>query len=109
MKKLFFVLLLIISLVACLVPASATSYDDEFVVEDQYQTELAGEDPADQTPAESHAIYQSLYSLLHTHLYGGAELTPEMTLTLVQVSTFFTLACVFIPFIPFLWLFKRWF
>lgn len=109
MKKLSFVLLLIISLVACLVPASATSYDDEFVVEEQYSTELSGDEAVDQTPAESHAIYQSLYSLLHTHLYGGAELTPEMTLTLVQLSTFFTVVCVFIPFIPLLWLLKRWF
>ena len=81
-----------------------------FAAEDDPTPDVSGAEPlAEQVSNVSNGVYQSFYSLLHTHIYGGSDLTPEMTLTLVQVSTFFTLVFIFIPFVPFFWLLKRWF
>ena len=44
------------------------------------------------------SIYQSLFDLIHTHIYGGVTLTSDMTLVCTLISTIGCLAFVAIPF-----------
>lgn len=44
-------------------------------------------------------IYQQLFELLHTYVYGGVELTADMNLTLTIASTAGALFLVSLPFI----------
>ena len=44
-------------------------------------------------------IYQQLFELLHTYVYGGAALTSDMNLTLTIASTAGALFLVSLPFI----------
>ena len=44
-------------------------------------------------------IYQQLFELLHTYVYGGAALTADMNLTLTIAATFGALFLVSLPFI----------
>lgn len=43
-------------------------------------------------------IYQSLFDLLHTHIYGGVTLTADMNLTCTILSTIGAVALVAMPF-----------
>lgn len=44
-------------------------------------------------------IYQQLFELLHTYVYGGVDLTADMNLTLTIAATFGALFLVSLPFI----------
>lgn len=44
------------------------------------------------------SIYQSLFDLIHTHIYGGVELTPDMNLVCTLISTIGVLLVIGIPF-----------
>lgn len=44
-------------------------------------------------------IYQELYTLIHQYIYGGVELTADMSLICTLVST---VGCLFILAIPFI-------
>lgn len=44
-------------------------------------------------------IYQQLFQLLHTYVYGGVDLTADMNLTLTIAATFCSLFLVSLPFI----------
>lgn len=44
------------------------------------------------------SIYQSLYDLIHTYIYGGVTLTPDMSLICTLIATIGCLAFVAIPF-----------
>lgn len=44
------------------------------------------------------SMYQSLFDLIQTHVYGGAELTPDMNLVCTLISTIGVLFCIAIPF-----------
>lgn len=44
-------------------------------------------------------IFNTLYTLLQTHIYGDIALTPDMTLTLTLLST---IGSVFVAVLPFL-------
>lgn len=45
------------------------------------------------------SIYQSLFDLIHTHIYGGVVLTADMNLVCTLISTIGCLFCVAVPFI----------
>lgn len=45
------------------------------------------------------SIYQNLFDLIHTYVYGGVELTPFMELTNTLVST---MGCLFLVALPFM-------
>lgn len=56
----------------------------------------------------SQAIYFQVYEILLKYLYGAdAILTPEMQLSLTQLSTFLSLFVVLLPFIV-IFLIIRW-
>lgn len=44
-------------------------------------------------------IYQNLYDLIVQYIYGGVELTPNMEIVTVLIST---IGCLFVIAIPFL-------
>ena len=44
-------------------------------------------------------IYNELFLLLHTYIYGLAELTPDMNLTLTFLATAGSLFVVALPFL----------
>lgn len=44
------------------------------------------------------SIYQNLFDLMSTYVYGGVELTPDMNLICTLVST---LGCLFLVSLPF--------
>ena len=44
-------------------------------------------------------IYQQLFELLHTYVYGGVTLTADMNLTLTIAATFGALFLVSLPFL----------
>lgn len=48
-------------------------------------------------------MYQNLYELIQTSIYGTMELTGDMELTLTIMST---LGCVFLISLPFLLIYK---
>lgn len=45
------------------------------------------------------SIYQSCYDLIQTYIYGGVELTSDMSLVCTLVSTCACLFCFALPFI----------
>lgn len=50
--------------------------------------------------SQSMSLYYSAYQLFSDYIYGvGAELTPEMNLTLTMLSTLASLFVVAVPFI----------
>ena len=44
-------------------------------------------------------MYQSIFDLVHTHVYSGVELTPDMNLVCTLVSTIGCIAYIAIPFV----------
>lgn len=44
------------------------------------------------------SLYQSLFDLIHSFVYGGVDLTADMNLVCTLVATIGVLFCVFIPF-----------
>lgn len=44
-------------------------------------------------------MYQSIYDLIHTHIYSGVDMTSDMTLVCTLISTIACIFCVAIPFI----------
>lgn len=44
-------------------------------------------------------IYQNIYNLIHTYIYGGVAMTESMILTNTLVSTILCLAVLAIPFV----------
>lgn len=51
-------------------------------------------------------IYQNLFELIKTYIYGGVELTPSMELTATLISTLGSVFLVALPFILVLWVCK---
>lgn len=45
------------------------------------------------------SMYQSLFDLIHTHVYGGVTLTSDMNLVCTLISTCGVLFLVSIPFL----------
>lgn len=45
------------------------------------------------------SIYQNIFDLIVTHIYGGVALTADMNLVCTLISTIACLFCVAIPFI----------
>ena len=45
------------------------------------------------------SMYQSLFDLIHTHIYGGVTLTSDMNLVCTLIATFGVVFCIAIPFI----------
>lgn len=45
------------------------------------------------------SMYQSLFDLIHTHIYGGVTLTSDMNLVCTLIATFGVIFCISIPFI----------
>lgn len=48
-------------------------------------------------------IYQSLYDLIATYVFGGVEMTANMDLVAIVIST---IGCVFLVALPFLLVYK---
>lgn len=44
------------------------------------------------------SMYDSFFDLIHTHIYGGVELTSDMNLVCTLISTIGCLLYVAIPF-----------
>lgn len=44
------------------------------------------------------SMYQSLFDLIHTHIYGGVELTSDMNLVCTLIATIGVIFCVALPF-----------
>ena len=51
-------------------------------------------------------IYQSCYQLIQQYIYGGAELTADMSLTATLISTTASIALFAIPFVLVFWVCK---
>lgn len=49
------------------------------------------------------SMYQSLFDLIHIHIYGGIELTSDMNLVCTLIAT---MGCIFVVAIPFLVVYK---
>ena len=49
------------------------------------------------------SIYQSLFDLIHTYVYGGVTLTADMSLVATLIST---AGCIFLVALPFLIVWK---
>lgn len=49
------------------------------------------------------SIYHSLFDLIHTHIYGGVELTSDMNLVATLIAT---IGVIFVVSIPFLVVYK---
>lgn len=45
------------------------------------------------------SIYQSIFDLIHTYVYGGVTLTSDMSLVCTLVSTCACFFCVALPFL----------
>lgn len=57
--------------------------------------------------AEPTGIYWDIFDILHTHIYGGVELTSDMNLVLTMLSTIACLFCFAVPFMVVWWVIKR--
>lgn len=51
----------------------------------------------------SQSMYESLFDLIHTHIYGGCVLTSDMNLVCTLIAT---IGCLFVVAIPFLVVYK---
>ena len=49
------------------------------------------------------SIYESCFNLIHTYIYGAAELTSDMNLVCTLIAT---VACIFCFAIPFIVVYK---
>lgn len=49
------------------------------------------------------SIYQSLFDLIQTYIYGGATLTADMNLVCTLIST---IGCIFLVALPFVIVYK---
>ena len=49
------------------------------------------------------SIYESLFDLIQTYIYGGATLTSDMNLVCTLIST---IGCVFLVSLPFVIVYK---
>ena len=49
------------------------------------------------------SIYQSIFDVIHTYIYGGVTLTADMNLVCTLIST---LACLFAVSLPFVLVWK---
>lgn len=49
------------------------------------------------------SMYQSLFDLIHTHIYGSVELTSDMNLVCTLIAT---IGCIFVVALPFLVVYK---
>lgn len=49
------------------------------------------------------SIYQSLFDLIHTYVYGGVTLTADMNLVATLIST---AGCIFLVALPFMIVWK---
>lgn len=49
------------------------------------------------------SIYQSLFDLIQTYIYGGASLTADMNLVCTLIST---IGCIFLVAMPFVIVYK---
>lgn len=45
------------------------------------------------------SMYQSLFDLIHTHIYGSVELTSDMNLVCTLIATIGCLLLIAIPFL----------
>ena len=45
------------------------------------------------------SIYESCVELIHTYIYGGAELTADMNLVMTLLATTACIACFALPFV----------
>lgn len=45
------------------------------------------------------SIYQSLFDIIHSYIYGGVELTADMNLVCTLLSTMGVVFCVALPFL----------
>lgn len=52
------------------------------------------------------SMYQSFFDLIHTHVYGGVELTSDMNLVCTLISTIGCLFFVSIPFLVVYWVLR---
>ena len=50
--------------------------------------------------------YQQLYDIIHTYVYGGVDLTPEMEMVATLVATIFSIGCFALPVIVCFWIIK---
>lgn len=48
-------------------------------------------------------MYQSLFDLIHTHIYSGVTLTPDMNLVCTLIAT---IGCILLVAIPFFVVYK---
>lgn len=48
-------------------------------------------------------IYQSLYDLIATYIFGGVQMTPNMDLVAIMIAT---IGCVFLVSLPFTLVYK---
>lgn len=49
------------------------------------------------------SIYQSLFDLIHTYVYGGVTLTSDMSLICTLIATMGCIFCISIPFLVVFW------
>lgn len=49
------------------------------------------------------SIYQALFDLIHSYIYGGVTLTSDMSLVCTLVST---IGCIFLVSLPFVIVYK---
>ena len=48
-------------------------------------------------------MYQNLFDLIHTHIYSGVELTPDMSLVCTLIAT---IGCILVVSLPFFVVYK---
>lgn len=50
------------------------------------------------------SVYQSCFNLVHTYIYGGVELTSDMSLVATLIATIASIFLFALPFIIVFWL-----
>lgn len=48
---------------------------------------------------ETNGIYQGLFDLIQTYIYGGVELTADMNLVCTLLATAGSIFCIALPFV----------
>lgn len=51
-----------------------------------------------------YSVYQSCFDLIHTYIYGGVELTSDMSLVCTLLATCASIFCFALPFVV-VWMF----